>query len=37
MWKYAILGVLIGYFSRFLLIVIRDKAEDRRNDKDGNL
>lgn len=34
MWKYAILGVLIGYFSRFLLIVIRDKAEERRNNKD---
>ena len=36
MWAYAVLGVLIGYFSRFLLIVIRDKTEERRNDKDGN-
>lgn len=37
MWKYAILGVLIGYFSRFLLVVIRDRVEERRNNKDGNL
>lgn len=37
MWKYAILGVLIGYFSRFLLVVIRDRIEERRDDKDGNL
>lgn len=34
MWKYAILGVLIGYFSRFLLVVIRDRIEERRNNKD---
>ena len=34
MWMYAILGVLIGYFSSFLLVVMRDRAEERRNNKD---
>lgn len=34
MWEYAILGVLIGYFSSFLLVVMRDKAKERRNNKD---
>lgn len=34
MWKYAILGVLIGYFFRFLLVVMRDKAADKINKSD---
>lgn len=34
MWAYAILGVLIGYFSRFLLVILIDKVkESKENEK----
>ena len=37
MFQYVILGVCIGYFLRFLFVVIKDKIEERREDKDGSL
>lgn len=28
---YLILGVLIGFFTRFLLVIIKDKIEERND------
>lgn len=28
---YLILGVLIGFFARFLLVIIKDKIEERND------
>lgn len=30
MWVYAVLGVLIGYFSRFLLVILIDKIKEKQ-------
>ena len=30
MWFYAVLGVLIGYFSRFLLVILIDKIKEQK-------
>lgn len=37
MFQYVILGVCIGYFSGLLLLIIRDKIEERREDRNGKL
>lgn len=33
----VVIGFLIGYFSVTLFFIIRDKVNERRDDKDGNL
>ena len=30
MWAYAVLGVLIGYFFRFLLVILIDKIKEKK-------
>lgn len=37
MFQYVILGVCIGYFSRFLLVVIKNKIEERREDRNDDV
>lgn len=32
MWAYAVLGALIGYFSRFLLVILIDKIKEDKDE-----